>query len=416
MNIGLLVIGDEILNGKISDLNAAWLTRFVQQTPLALKSVIFVKDDEKEMMDGLKYLSERSDIILTTGGIGPTKDDKTKEVMAKFHGKKLIENQDAKNLAIKLYQKINREWSADKSNYHMLPEDFIATDNPGGLAPGLVFHTEDKIYMSAPGVPREFQLMFEQVFLPIILDKAGDDRKEYEIFNIRTFGIPEEKIFFELCPNLWEELETFGKVASLPQVTGVDITLVLEKNNEIENKKNKIKAIIENSPLKESIWQYGMLSLPSFILEVAKSKKLTFSFAESCTGGLSSSRITDISGSSAAFLGGVVAYDNQVKIDLLGVKENTLKTYGAVSAQTAKEMAEGCRTHLKTDLAISYSGIAGPGGGSVEKPVGTVAIGWATANDSGSDIYHFHGDREKLKMRFSEKGLYKLLELINTIK
>lgn len=416
MNIGLLVIGDEILNGKISDLNAAWLTRFVQQTPLILKSVLFVKDDEKEMMDGLNYLRERSDIILTTGGIGPTKDDKTKEVMAKFHGKKLIENQDAKELAIKLYKKINREWSADKSNYHMLPEGFIATDNPGGLAPGLVFNTEDKIYMSAPGVPREFQLMFEQVFLPIILERAGDDRKEYEIFNIRTHGIPEEKIFFELCPTLWEELEVFGKVASLPQITGVDITLVLEKNNEIENKKNKIKSIVENSPLKESIWQYGMLSLPSFILEVAKSKKLTFSFAESCTGGLSSSRITDISGSSAAFLGGVVAYDNQVKIDLLGVKEETLKNNGAVSAQTAKEMAEGCRTHLKTDLAISYSGIAGPGGGSAEKPVGTVAIGWATPHDSGSDLYHFHGDREKLKMRFSEKGLYKLLELINTIK
>lgn len=413
MNIGLLVIGDEILNGKIKDLNATWLASYVQKTPLQLKSVLFVKDDESDMIEAMNFLSQKVDIVITTGGIGPTKDDKTKEVMAKFHKKKIVENSSAKELAIRLYKKINREWSADKSNYHMLPEDFIATDNPGGLAPGLVYDNGKKLFMSAPGVPKEFQQMFEEVFLPRILEKFQEEKVEYEIFNIRTFGIPEEKIFFDLCPNLWEELEPFGKVASLPQIMGVDITMVLEKNSQIENKKTQIKNIVENSALKENIWQYGTLSMPEFVIKKAQEKNLTFSFAESCTGGLSSSRITDISGSSQVFLGGVVAYDNQVKTDILGVQENTLKEFGAVSAQTAKEMAVGALKKLKTDFAISYSGIAGPGGGTPTKPVGTVAIGWASKNDSGSEIFHFFGDREKLKMRFSEKGLQILLQLID---
>lgn len=416
MNIGLLVIGDEILNGKIKDLNATWLASFVQKTPLQLKSVLFVKDDEADMLEAMNFLSKKVDVIITTGGIGPTKDDKTKEVMAKFHHKNIVRNEKAKELAIALYQKINREWSEEKSNYHMLPEDFVATNNPGGLAPGLVYDSGKKLFMSAPGVPKEFQQMFEEVFLPMILEKFQEEKKEFEIFNIRTFGIPEEKIFFELCPNLWEALEPYGKVASLPQVMGVDITMVLEKNNEVQGKKEAIKNLIEKSPLKENIWQYGTLSLPELIIKKAQEKNLTFGFAESCTGGLCSSRITDISGSSKVFFGGVVAYDNQVKMDILGVNEKTLKEYGAVSAQTAKEMAIGAREKLNTDFAISYSGIAGPGGGTPQKPVGTVAIGWATKEDSGSEIFHFFGDREKLKLRFSEKGLHLLLQLISQAK
>ncbi len=166
--------------------------------------------------------------------------------------------------------------------------------------------------------------------------------------------------------------------------------------------------------MKKNVWQYGNLSLEEFIIKRAKEKNLTIAFAESCTGGLSASTLTDISGSSAVFLGSVVAYANKVKQNVLGVKEETIKEFGAVSIETAKEMAKGMKKISNADIVISFTGIAGPTGGSEEKPVGTVAIGWATNNSSDSKIYNFKGDRIKLKQRFCHRGLYKLLEIINS--
>lgn len=413
MNIGLLVIGDEILNGKIKDLNAAWLTSYLAKTPFRLNKVSFVRDRENEMLKAIKDLEECSDIILTTGGIGPTKDDLTKEIMAKYHGKKLVECQKTIEIVKKHYERFGKEWDPMSNDYRLIPEDFISTENPNGIAPGLVYKkSENKVFMSAPGVPREFQEMFSKVFLPYLFTNMKVENSDFEIFNIRTFGIPEEKIFFELCPGLWEKLEAFGKLASLPQLMGVDLTIVLEKDEKTQQKKEEIKRIVENTPLKESIWQYGLLSLPELIVQKAKEKNLTISLAESCTGGLSASRLTDVAGSSSVFIGSVVAYANSVKTNILGVKEQTLMDFGAVSKQTALEMAIGAREVMKTDIAVSFTGIAGPGGGSDYKPVGTVAIGLSSKHGDTSEVLNFHGDRLKLKSRFSQAGLYRLLKLI----
>jgi nicotinamide-nucleotide amidase len=269
-----------------------------------------------------------------------------------------------------------------------------------------------KYIFCAPGVPREFQHMTRDIIYPILCDKLETQASQLEIFNIRTFGIPEEKIFHEICPGLWEQLEEFGSVSSLPQIMNVDITLRLQKDSQLESKKEKILEIMKNTPIWDSVWQIGTTPLPEYIVQKAKEKNLTISFAESCTGGLTASNITDISGSSSVFLGSVVCYANEVKTGLLGVKEQTLIDHGAVSSQTAYEMAEGARKTMSSDIAISFTGIAGPGGGTEDKPVGTVGIGWSTKNSTDSKTYQFRGDRLKLKERFMTKGLFKLLKII----
>lgn len=413
--IAQIIIGDELLSGKIQDLNLKWLADFLLPTGFKLNSSEVIGDEESQIIETLKNALAKNDAIIVTGGLGPTKDDKTKAVLAQFLGSQLEENQAAIELVTEHYKRFGKEWSKGHNGYHLIPSGVTPLKNPQGLAPGLMAEIEGKLIFCAPGVPREFQHMTSEVIYPLLSEKIATQSSELEIFNIRTFGIPEEKIFHEICPGLWEELEKFGSVSSLPQIMNVDITLRLTKDSELENKKVQIIEILKKTPIWKSVWQIGTTPLAAYIIEKAKEKNLTISFAESCTGGLTASNLTDISGSSSVFLGSVVCYANEVKTGLLGVKEKTLKDHGAVSAQTAFEMAEGARQSMKSDIAISFTGIAGPGGGSVEKPVGTVGIGWSTKNKTDSKLYQFHGDRLKLKERFMTKGLFKLLQIIENM-
>jgi nicotinamide-nucleotide amidase len=226
-------------------------------------------------------------------------------------------------------------------------------------------------------------------------------------------GVAEEKIFFELCPTLWSDLEKFGKVSSLPHTIGIDI--VVSYHGDLSGHKKteeEIKKLIQNSALATHVWQYGNRAVNEMVLELATALKSTFSFAESCTGGLVASKMTDLSGSSAVFMGGAVTYANEAKINLLGVKFETLENFGAVSIEVATEMAIGALQKFKTDYAVSISGIAGPTGGSIDKPVGTVVIGFATKNKSGARKFLFPGDRIRRKERFSDMALLTLLELM----
>ena len=230
---------------------------------------------------------------------------------------------------------------------------------------------------------------------------------------IRTQGVPEEKIFFEMCPTLWKDLEVFGKVSSLPHTIGIDIVISYHGNINFHKKnQDQIKKLILTTPLKDHVWQWGNSSVAELVLTKAKDSKYTFAFAESCTGGLASSKITDLAGASAVYFGSIISYDNSIKENVLKVNPQTLKDFGAVSIETAKEMAMGARLLLKTDYAISITGIAGPDGGYEGKPKGTVAIGYASKERNGAELFLFPGDRIKLKDRFSDKALLTLLELM----
>lgn len=413
LSVSMIVIGDEILNGRTTDLNGTWLSKYLFKRGLQFKSLRFIRDDEIEINSALTASLNDSDIVITSGGIGPTLDDKTKNTLANYFGKKIVENEEVAQIVTDNYTRFGRTWTKESNHYHFFPEGFVATPNPKGLAPGITYFSADKkLIMAGPGVPREFTEIVDLEFFPMIKNHFSDRFEENFQTVIRTQGVPEEKIFFELCPSLWGELEKYGKVSSLPHTIGIDIVISYhgDENSHIITQQ-KIKELIMNTPLKDNVWQYGNISIAELVFEKAKNKNCTFAFAESCTGGLASSKITDLSGSSAVFYGGIISYDNSVKENVLKVKSETLKNFGAVSIETATEMARGVRELLKVDFAVSITGIAGPTGGTPEKPKGTVAIGYASKDKSGAELFYFPGDRIRLKERFSDKALLTLLEL-----
>lgn len=407
-----IIIGDELLSGKIQDLNLKYLAQTLLPTGHKLQGAKFIADETKQIIKTLEQSSHENDVLIITGGLGPTKDDLTKAVLGEWIGSQMKESPEAIEIVTKQYARLNRQWSSELNHYHLLPEKISAIYNPVGFAPGLFLTKNNCLVFAAPGVPREFQGMLKDIILPMINSKLDQTQEGLEIFNIRTFGVPEEVIFGKLCPDLWEQLEVFGKVSSLPNLSGVDITLRLPINEKLNHAKAEIKKIINESAIKENIWHIGMSELCELIVQEATNKNITFAFAESCTGGLVSSMITDISGSSACFLGSVVSYANEVKMNQLGVKKETLEKFGAVSLETAKEMAIGARKNLCADITISFSGIAGPGGGSELKPVGTLSLGTSTKKDDSSELVYFSGDRVRLKQRFATTGLFRLLMLI----
>lgn len=417
IKVSMIVIGDEILNGRTIDSNGSFLSKYLFKKGLELSSIKFIRDLEQDMIRALSEAMEESDVVITSGGIGPTLDDKTKKTFADFFGKKLIERDEVAAIVAENYHRFGRSWHREMNHYHIFPQDFIALKNPKGLAPGLAYFDPEKkkLLLSGPGVPREFFEMVDSEFLPYIARTFADGFRPNFQTVIRTHGVPEEKIFFELCPQLWEQLERFGKVSSLPHTIGVDIVVSYHGDEKDHQKKQKdITELINNGPLKDHVWQFGNSPLNERVLERALTKKKTFAFAESCTGGLCASKITDLPGASSAFWGSVVCYDNSVKKNVLKVKEETLKSFGAVSMQTAEEMASGVRSLLNVDYAVAITGIAGPEGGTTEKPVGTVAIAFAGANKNGSALFQFPGDRLRLKDRFSDRALLTLLELIES--
>lgn len=410
MNVEMIIIGDEILNGRTQESNGHFLAQFLSQKGLHLFKIQIVADKQEEIAKALDLALERSDIIITSGGLGPTQDDRTKNALAQYFKKDLFPKEEVASLVKEHYARIGKEWTPKTNSYHILPKDFQAAYNPQGLAPGLTYFdkSHQKLIMAGPGVPREFSAMLEEAFFPLIKKHFKLSKSQTERFSIRTRGVPEEKIFFELCPNLWEELSQFGKVSSLPQIMGVDIVIA---GDDFKNKEKQIRKIVEKTPLKENIWQYGELSLPEYVLKVAREKKLTLATAESCTGGLCASRLTDMPGCSDVFLGSVVSYANEIKMNVLGVKEETLKKYGAVSTQVAQEMASGLQKVTKASFTVSFTGIAGPSGGTEEKPVGTIAIGICNPQgETDAKLFHLRGNRQLLKLRFSELGLFQLLE------
>lgn len=414
MKIYLITIGNELLNGKIKDKNAYWLANFCYDQNIQLIRNHLVPDEETAIFTALKDAWDSADVVITSGGLGPTKDDLTKDLVAKFYEKDLIESDEALRTAQKNYEKANRDYSP-ATKYHIIPKDFEALYNRAGYAPGLLYQAKNKIFASLPGVPSEFKTMFQEEVLPRAKKLHKDQQKHLKQVVVRTWRVPEAKIFTELCPDLWEKLEKFGEVSSLPHPMGVDVGVVLQETSEesLSKKEREVIELIKNTPLKEHIWHIGKDSLEELIIKEASLKNMTIGFAESCTGGLLASRITDVSGSSKVFLGSIIAYANSVKENVLNVSSSTLKEYGAVSKETAWEMAQGARKALGADLVVTTTGIAGPGGATPGKPVGTVGIGHSMEQDCASEMFHFtQRDREDMKYIFSQAALYKMLEQI----
>jgi nicotinamide-nucleotide amidase len=410
MKFELICIGDELLSGRTQDKNGHCLASFLENQGLKLNRITTISDDISEICDALTSAFSRSSVVILSGGLGPTKDDLTKAALATFFKVKLIEDLNAKRIAEKNYRRKGLKFIKESTFYHLIPQGFISCDNPKGLAPGLIKIDKSKTLLAAPGVPWEFSTMVEKVFFPLLNKSMGNNRKKFGKITIRTQGIPEENIFFKLVPNLWDELSHFGKVASLPTVLGVDIVVSNIDKSKFPRFQNQIKKIVQKSPLNSFIWQFGEISLEEAIIHMARKKNLMIGAAESASGGLISHRLTNIPGCADNYMGSIVAYSNNSKIKNLRVKPSTLKKFGSVSKEVAREMAIGAQNALAADLTVSVTGFAGPAAGEKNKPVGLVCIGWAKGKNSGAESFNFKGDRATLKSIFTQKSLFLLLK------
>lgn len=411
MKFGLIVIANEILSGRTQDLNIQALAAILKKKGHRLSKVSIIGDKVDDIQNTIEIFLNECDVVVTCGGLGPTKDDLTKEAFCRVLKTSLQENEEVAQMVLQHYQAFGRQWNPHLNHYHYFPKGAIPLKNPQGLAPGLLAFISNKALISAPGVPREFYSMIRDVALQHLEDHHFLNAGSLYSITLRSLKIPEEMIFGQMCPDLWEQLSHWGEVSSLPHLFGVDLVVTIDTglHDWIVAQKEIIK-LISSTALKNHIWQIGDQDFPQYLVEHSLKKGLSFAVAESCTGGLVCDLITNNAGSSRCFKGGVISYSNEIKQNMLGVLPSTLQTYGAVSEETAKEMALGIKNKTGADLGLSITGIAGPDGATTDKPVGTVCIAVANQKEVKSFTHYLKGDRVTLKKRFAQSCLYHLMD------
>ena len=392
----IITIGDEILSGATVDTNAAYIAKGLISIGVDVTRRVSVGDNppemEREIRDGLS----KFDIVITTGGLGPTDDDMTKDVICRVFDTELVEHEDTLKALERRYEQLNLTMSKAARGMAMQPKGATLIHNTLGTAPGILFDRDGRVFCSMAGVPSEMRSIVDQGLLPY-LEKRGTDH--VIIFkNISTFGIPESK--------LAERLEEAGfvpqnaKLAFLPSYAGVILRLRADGKSEAE-----VEEVIDINTKRildvvgEYVFTTDSRSLLEVVTDLIKENHVTVSAAESCTGGLISKLLTDVSGSSGYFTQSIITYANEAKIDRLGVRPETIEKYGAVSEQTCREMVEGMLRTAGTDYAVASTGIAGPTGGTDDKPVGMVYLGVANRDRTDVRRFVFSGDRDVVRTR-----------------
>ncbi|MDZ4846421.1 MAG: competence/damage-inducible protein A [Chitinophagales bacterium] len=393
MKAAILTIGDEILYGQTVNTNAAWMGIQLAQIGVRVYETLVVSDEEAHILKGLNHVKEVADLILITGGLGPTKDDVTKTALCKFFNVGLKPNPVILKVLEDFFLKRGLPMLENNIQQANLPENCLALRNAKGTAWGMWFVDWGKVFVSMPGVPYEMkQIMTDEVIpkiketfsLPVIIHK-----------HILTAAIPESFLSEKLEP-FEAELPADIKLAYLPSAGKVKLRLtgagddraILEQR--ISEQAEKIKVLAG-----KYIYGYDNDEFEAAVGKILQKQGKTMSTAESCTGGYIAHLITSVSGSSAYFKGSVVPYANEVKRNILGVREATLNEHGAVSEQAVIEMLRGVTVELNTDFGIAVSGIAGPGGGTPEKSVGTVWVAVGSAENFKTKMYNFPGSREQ---------------------
>lgn len=397
MHAEIITIGDEILIGQITDTNSAWLGQQLSTLGIRVIHRASVSDQKDHIKKALKDAAQRASIVIITGGLGPTKDDVTKHTLAEYFNSHLIENATVLQWVTEIFTKRQLPMLEENLKQALVPANCEVLFNRSGTAPGMWFDEGGVVYISMPGVPFEMKTIFEEQViaklrsrfkLPCIIHRT-----------LQTIGIGES--FLAKKIEDWENaLPEYIKLAYLPAVGAVRLRLSAYGTNEPELAATLQQHIDALYPLAgEYIYAEGEMSLPEAIGKLLTENKQTLATAESCTGGYIAHLITSVAGSSAYYMGSVLAYANYVKTQELGVDETLLQTNGAVSETCVRQMAEGIRKKLKTDYALATSGIAGPGGGTPDKPVGTVWIALAGPQGTFSKVYHMGDNRERTIQR-----------------
>jgi len=371
----LLTIGDEILYGQIVDTNSQWMSVELDKIGVKVIRKTTVGDIEKEILTAFAEAEQRADIVLITGGLGPTSDDLTKPLLAKYFNCEMKLHEEALTEVTAFFKQRGRELNELNKQQAMLPVCCTKITNSIGTAPGMWFERNGKVFVSMPGVPFEMKKMMTDYVITMLKEKFKTPTIVHKV--IRTIGIGESFLAEKIAP--WENaLPSHIKLAYLPSIGEVKLRLTGVGENE-----SALKSEIESWSQKilplanEYIYGYGEESIEVVIGKSLAEKKLTIACAESCTGGYLSHMITSVPGSSSYFLGSMIPYDYQIKMRQLGVKPEVLEQYGAVSEPTIIEMANIVRAKFNTDIGVATSGIAGPGGATPEKPVGLVWIAYS---------------------------------------
>lgn len=372
MKVQIITIGDEILIGQIIDSNSAWMAQQLNLIGASIEQITSISDTNDAIQNAMQQASQSADIVLMTGGLGPTKDDITKKSMAAYFGAEMVFHEPTWERIEKLFQRWGRSTTPAHREQCFMPENATILKNKMGTAPGMWFEFDHTVFVSMPGVPYEMKYLMEFEVLPKL--KEVFQSKPIAHRTILTVGEGESRIAARI-ESVENSLPDHIKLAFLPNLGNVRLRLsgIGEEEGLLNQELDKYQAEIEKL-IPELIYGYDTETLESAIGKLLLKDQLTIATAESCTGGFVAHKLTSVSGSSAYYMGSVVAYDNQVKIKQLGVAESTLKAHGAVSEATVIEMVKGAVKLLGTDIAVATSGIAGPGGGTEEKPVGTIWI------------------------------------------
>ena len=432
MKAEIITIGDELLIGQVVDTNSAWMAERLNEAGIELYQITSVHDDREHILKALDEAFSCADIVLTTGGLGPTKDDITKHVMCEYFGTSLVEDIHVRAHIHELYKERPEVLNRLTATQWLVPESATILPNRVGSAPIMVFEKclgvqefssleefksqQSKFLIAMPGVPHEMKIAMTEQVLPYLRLKVKGERRETGDIIHRTImlaGIPESTLAIRI--ETWENaLPDSMYLAYLPK----DGTIRLRLSSYGKASETEMDAQI--ATLTPLIADY-LIATEDQPLEVVlgnllKERQQTIATAESCTGGRLAAALNAQSGSSAYYMGSVVAYDNRIKEQVLGVAHDTLVEYGAVSEQTVREMAEGVRALMNTDYAIATSGIAGPTGGTKDKPVGTVWIAWATPTGTEARCFHFGvaREREQITMRAVNEALIHLIKSIKT--
>ena len=451
MIASIITIGDELLIGQVVDTNSAWMAQRLNEVGISLYQITSVHDDREHILKALDEAFSRADIVLTTGGLGPTKDDITKHVMCEYFGTTLVEDPQVRAHIHDLYKDRPEALNRLTATQWLVPQTATILTNRVGSAPIMVFENEvkgerlkvkgeghnSKFLIALPGVPHEMKIAMTEQVLPFIRLKVKGERleasetssspsgrplnsseastKHNKIIHrtILVSGIPESKL--AILIEDWENaLPSSIHLAYLPKDGIIRLRLSTYGEATAEELQSHIDTLL---PLiSDYLLATEDISLEALAGRLLKQQGMTIATAESCTGGRLAAALNAQSGSSAYYMGSVVAYDNSIKTNVLGVSQETLDTYGAVSESTVRQMANGVRKLMNTDYAIATSGIAGPTGGTPDKPVGTVWIAWATPEGTEAKCFHFGAarEREQITLRAVTESLVHLIKSLNT--
>ncbi len=401
MKAEIISVGTEILLGDIVNTNAQYISKRLADIGISVYYQTVVGDNAERMKRAYELAFSRADLVITSGGLGPTQDDLTKEIAAEYFNKELILDQDSLDKIKGLFQKMSRPMSESNIKQAMMPKDCIILVNNNGTAPGCVIEKDKKKMILMPGPPREMKAMFEESVVPY-LEKYTDGKLVSKIIRFADIG---ESSMEEIVKDLIND-GVNPTVAPYAKENECILRITAKSKTE-EEAYELIKPIEEEirKRLGKYIYGVGETTLDFVIGETLLKKKLTISTAESCTGGLLAGTLINYPGISSAFLEGAVTYNNEAKIKRLGVKKETLEKYGAVSNETAGEMARGIALSAGTDIGISTTGIAGPEGGTEDKPVGLVYIGLFIKGNVKTKELRMSGDRDRIRKRTVREAL-----------